>query len=211
MNIRNVKGDRYYGRAAKLYQKKRERGTLWHIEQEAVADMLGGLPDGLKVVDVPFGTGRFVPYYIEHGYEIYGLDASNEMIAQSKEELGAETYGKCHLEVGYSTELPYEDKQFDLVVSSRFLRDIIHFGPGKKTLREFARVTKSYAIIQMGQQIDPTDDYPKDNERMGSRLTGAEIEALLDETGFVLKDKTRVSHEPEENSEIYFYLCHLKS
>ncbi len=211
MNLRNVKGDRYYGRTAKLYQKKREKGSLWHTEQRLMEEILGTLPNGLKVLDVPFGTGRFVPYYIEHEYEIYGLDASNEMIAQSKVELGDEAFAKCNVQTGTSNKLPYGDKEFDLVSSCRFLRDIIRFGPGKETLAEFARVAKTYAIIQMGQEITPTDDYPKDNERKGSRLSGAQLEALLDQIGFKIHEKHLCSREEEDNSEIYFYVCHIKS
>lgn len=208
-NPKKVKGDSYYGRTASDYQKRRKKQELWKLEQKAMQELLNGLPDELKVVDIPFGTGRFVPYYIDHKYDIYGLDASNEMLKQAKVELGDEAYSKCKLQVGFSNELPYKDKEFDLLVSCRFLRDIIPFGQGKQSLAEFARVTKSYAILQLGEEIKSTDDYPPDDERWSSRLNANQTEELLSEYGFELKEKVLVKASPEVNSNINFYLCHL--
>ena len=54
-----AKGDRYYGHSATRYEKKRKKQDWWHVEQAEMEDLLATLPDGLSVVDIPFGTGTF--------------------------------------------------------------------------------------------------------------------------------------------------------
>lgn len=202
-----VKGDRYYGNTASRYQVKREKQSWWHVEQREMQLMLKKLPDNLKVVDIPFGTGRFVKFYNEKNFEVHGLDASNEMIEQAKRELGDE-YGATNAVTGTSTALPFSDDEFDLLVSTRFMHSIIVFSDVKKTLTEFSRVTKHHAILQLGISVKPVDDYPKDNERMDCRLSREELDALLAKHKFEITDQALVKDD-EENGEIYNFLCRV--
>ena len=198
------KGDTYYKGRAQNYEKRRLKQEWWHVEQREMKSLLDGLPRGLKVVDIPFGTGRFVPFYDELGYEISGLDASGDMIEAAKASLG-KLHDKCHCTIGDAASLPYEDGAFDLVVSTRFLRDIVTFGPAKQMLAEMARVTSKYAIIQLGNSFKGTRT-PPDDEVMGGNLSRAGVDKLLKANGLKVKDRRLVKSE-EEVGEIYHILC----
>ena len=198
------KGDSYYKNRAQNYNKKRLKQEWWHVEQKEMEELLDSLPRNLSVVDIPFGTGRFVPFYDKFGYKIAGLDASADMISAARESLGA-LYDKCSCTVGDAMDLPYKDGAFDLVVSTRFLRDIVTFGMAKKMLAEMARVTSKYAIIQLGNNFK-TGRTPNDDEVMGGNLSMAGVDKLLKDNGLQVKERRLVLSEPEIG-EIYHVLC----
>ncbi len=198
------KGDNYYKNRAQNYNKKRLKQEWWHVEQKEMEALLDSLPRNLSVVDIPFGTGRFVPFYDKFGYKIAGLDASADMIGAAREALGA-LYDKCSCTVGDAMDLPYKDGAFDLVVSTRFLRDIVTFGMAKKMLAEMARVTSKYAIIQLGNNFDDGRT-PADDEVMGGNLSKAGVDKLLKDNGLKVADRRLVLSEPEIG-EIYHVLC----
>jgi ubiquinone/menaquinone biosynthesis C-methylase UbiE len=175
------KGNTYYKGRAKNYEKRRLKQPWWHTEQQEMQSLLSNLPRDLTVLDVPFGTGRFVPYYVDFGYNISGLDASNEMIAAAQESLGA-LFQKCDCRTGDAANLPYPDGAFELVVSTRFLRDIVVFGMAKKMLAEMIRVSSRYAIIQLGNAIEG-DRLPNDDEVWGGNMSKDSIDRLLAEYG----------------------------
>jgi len=201
-----AKGDSYYGKVAANYEKRRSKQGWWQVEQKEMKALLDSLPRGLSVVDIPFGTGRFVPYYIERSYEIHGLDASIEMLNTASSLLG-EQFKECSVLTGSAMELPYSDNQFDLVVSTRFLRDIIVSDDAKKTLKEFARITKKYAIIQLGQSTESRSKPIDPGVVLGSRLSEAGNKKLLKDSGFMIVDKRLVKSDPEINSDIFHFLC----
>ncbi|WP_159086930.1 class I SAM-dependent methyltransferase [Loktanella sp. Alg231-35] len=204
--MQKVKGDRYYGKMAADYEAVRTKQPWWTIEQDEMKNLLAGLPRDLSVVDIPFGTGRFVPYYLERGYDVFGLDASKDMIGSAQELLGVE-FDKCTTTTGLSHELPYEDGQFDLLVSTRFLRDIILYRDVKKTLAEFARVTRKFAILQLGVKLTEPYVIPPDDERMGSRMSVDQTRDMLSEYGFKEIDARKVKDVADKTSEIRHILC----
>nr|WP_256439861.1 class I SAM-dependent methyltransferase [Ruegeria sp. R13_0] len=173
-------------------------------------ELLSMLPRGLKVLDVPFGTGRFVNYYHDHGYTVFGLDASDDIMMAAQTSLG-DQYDRCTTVRGYSTKLPFDDKAFDLVVSTRFLRDIICYADTKKTIREFARVCKSYAILQLGFRVDGPYEFPADDERMGSRMSRRQVLALLKRSGFEEVESRKVKVLDGGNAEIHHFLLRQTS
>ena len=200
-----AKGDRYYGNTAERYEKKRKKQDWWHVEQTEMEALLATLPDELSVVDIPFGTGRFVPYYLAKGFKVAGLDVSHEMLASAKTSLGAD-YDSCTAITGSAMSLPYADDQFDLLVSARFLRDIILFGDAKKALSEFVRVTKSHLIIQLGEAIDGGRT-PDDDETWHSTMSSKMNQDLLGEYGLEIVEKRLVKADPDQNSLIHHLLC----
>ncbi len=201
-----AKGDSYYGKVAANYEKRRAKQDWWQVEQKEMKSLLDGLPRGLSVVDIPFGTGRFVPYYIERGYKIHGLDASIEMLNTASSLLG-DQFNECSVMTGNAIELPYSDNQFDLVVSTRFLRDIIVSDDAKKALKEFARVTKKYAIIQLGQNTKPKGEPVDPGMVLGSRLSETGNRKLMKDSGFKIVDKRLVKSDPDISSDIFHFLC----
>lgn len=204
--MKKVKGDRYYGKTARDYEVVRKKQPWWSVEQREMQTLLDQLPSDLKVVDIPFGTGRFVAYYLARNYEVHGLDASQAMLETARSTLG-DAYTQCQTTTGFSTDLPFDDGQFDLLVSTRFLRDIILFRDVKKTMAEFARVTRRFAIIQLGVRLQEPFEVPPDDEKMGSRMSEEQTNAFLAEYGFGVKDHRFVKGVRDGSSEIRHILC----
>ncbi len=74
--------DVYYGEVAENYDAARSVKTKWRKEQAAVAELL---TDG-DVLDIPFGTGRFVPIYRAKEIGFLGIDISGDMLAKALEK-----------------------------------------------------------------------------------------------------------------------------
>lgn len=203
-----AKGDRYYGKVAANYLARRANQGWWSVEQAEMEALLQTLPRGLKLLDAPFGTGRFVPYYHAQGHDIHGLDISDDMITAARAALGAQFEG-CKITIGSATDMPFEDGAFDLVTSARFIRDIIVKPDGLRALAEFARVTARYAVIQLGQHLGGGADDVADLDDaipLHSQLSAKGNEAMLADMGFAIKQARRVKHDPEFSSEIYYFL-----
>lgn len=201
------KGDRYYGRTAEIYNRKRQRQGWWHVEHEQMAELLDTLPRGLSVVDVPFGTGRFVPLYRARDYQIAGAEISADMIAAAKAELGA-AFDGIDARVSSALDIPFADGQFDLLVSTRFLSNIIVFSDAKKALAEFARIVRAdgHAIIQLGHNTGTTR-MPAENETMDACMSIEDVDTMLRSVGFEPVERRKVLDGPAENGEMHHILC----
>jgi ubiquinone/menaquinone biosynthesis C-methylase UbiE len=82
--------DKYYGQIASNYDAKREKDEKWIVEQRIITDMLSDLPPETIVLDCPVGTGRFLEFYLEKGFNFIGMDLSGDMLIQSALKLGAQ-------------------------------------------------------------------------------------------------------------------------
>ncbi len=167
--------------------------------------LLDTLPKGISVLDVPFGTGRFVPYYRERDYQISGLDASGHMVDAARKALGDEAFYDCFVCIGDAAKLRYPDGAFDLLVSTRFLRDIVTFGPAKQMLKEMARVTRRWAIIQLGEAAEG-GEMPNDDETMAGRMSRQMVDDLLMAHGFRPIERRLVA-TGEDGNRIHHILC----
>ena len=65
---------------ASSYETHRTQEAEWNLENEYVEKFLRSIPKGSKIIDIPIGTGRFIPYYEELEFEVTGLDISQEML-----------------------------------------------------------------------------------------------------------------------------------
>jgi hypothetical protein len=75
-----MKADKYYGAAARNYDTARQGDGTWAAENSLIETLLEHGP----VLDVPFGTGRYVPIYQQKELAYLGVDISHEMLAQAK-------------------------------------------------------------------------------------------------------------------------------
>jgi SAM-dependent methyltransferase len=101
--------------------------------QRAVADALG-LRDGMRVLDVGCGAGRFCALAAARGAAVSGLDGAAAMI-----EIASRTAPGADLCVGPLDRLPWPGATFDAVTgfnSLQFADDPV------AALREWARVTR---------------------------------------------------------------------
>lgn len=111
---------KYYGAVASGYDDKRELSPKWLLEQAIIEGMLDDLPDDSVVLDAPFGTGRFLPYYQRRGFTVYGLDLSADMLAEAQKKIT--TSGKVQRCQGNVLAVPLPDKSVDAAVNCRITR-----------------------------------------------------------------------------------------
>jgi ubiquinone/menaquinone biosynthesis C-methylase UbiE len=172
--------DYYKGDIAKNYEAYRKPKATWGLEHKAVENYIYRQSDIESVLDVPFGTGRFVPIYLKKQLEIHGVEISIDMINVAKNIL-KENFLKCNVLAANSVKMPYKDNSFDLLVCARFITAIIPFGDVKASLREFVRVTKKYMILEIGHRNTklPRSRLPMDNEKMAYWFYPDEIKEML--------------------------------
>ncbi len=103
---------------------------------------LYNLPEKAKILDIGCGKGYLLFDFLKilPNAEIHGIDISDYAIENSKEEI------KGMLSVGNSTNLPYEDNYFDLVISINTLHCLE--APNLfESLKEVERVGKAHKYI----------------------------------------------------------------
>lgn len=64
---------------------------------EIYSRFLKYIPEGGRIMDLGCGSGRDVKWFCDHGYEAYGLDASEELVKKASDTLGV-TVSICLIE-----------------------------------------------------------------------------------------------------------------
>ena len=100
------------------------------------------LPNDAKILDIGCGKGFLMHDFLKvlPGAEVYGLDASDYAINNSKEEI------RDRIKHGSATNLPWPDRFFDLVISINTLH-CLHAHELDLALREMERVGKAYKYL----------------------------------------------------------------
>lgn len=101
-------------------------------------------------LDLGCGTGEMMRLLLQAdpARELYGLDLSEEMLAEARAKL----QGRAVLTVGDSESLPYPDSAFDVV----YCNDSFHHYPAPdKVLGEVRRVLKPGGTFLMGDCWQP--------------------------------------------------------
>lgn len=179
-------GDAFHGDEASDYEARRVGQAYWDDQQRGAEAIIESYPDGSRVLDVPFGTGRFVDVYQRKSMVVSGLEISDDMIRSARELRGAAMDG-YDVRVGDARELPWADDSFDLIVCYRFLSSIISLGDQRIVLKELARVCAGSALLDIAirdADAPARKRPPKESERSGVELSEAEVVAMLNEAGF---------------------------
>jgi SAM-dependent methyltransferase len=136
-------------RIAEGYEEKRFSGLSgWlrvRLERRAVAKALRRVGKGLKILDMPCGTGRFAPLLLEGGNEVVQADISSEMIQFARKRRdsrkGVLGFVRCDAE-----NLPFRDGAFDCVLSFRFLPHLPK-ETRQRAMAELSRVSRGMLIV----------------------------------------------------------------
>lgn len=72
---------KYHGTVATGYDAKRDNSPKWQAEQTIIEAMIDAF-DG-TVLDIPVGTGRFIPAYERNGLKWLGVDLSSDMLNEA--------------------------------------------------------------------------------------------------------------------------------
>jgi ubiquinone/menaquinone biosynthesis C-methylase UbiE len=144
-------GDKYKSYTyAVYYAGKHERGlgrrlSNWR-ERRVVAAALRSLGPITTVLDIPSGTGRFLPVLAQFRLRVIAADLSMQMLQQGRayyEQFAKRPYAVA----GSAFQLPLADESLDAVLCSRLVH---HFGLAEQrieVLRELARVCRVGAVI----------------------------------------------------------------
>mgnify|MGYP001365125144 CR=1 FL=1 len=123
------------------YEPRAKSRGLWELERVELEAIIDSLPYGLKVLDIPVGTGRLLSAFDRRGFDVLGLDASPYMVARAKAlNTGA------RLDVASIFELPAEDQSFDVTFCIRLFHLIEH-SDFVIALEELKRVTKQKIVL----------------------------------------------------------------
>ena len=75
---------------------------------------------GMNILDVGCGTGTHLELYQRYQCKLYGIDTSPAMLEIARARLG----DSAQLDQGDAATMPYEDHQFDLIVSMLSLHEM---------------------------------------------------------------------------------------
>ena len=134
----------YAGQYAAEYDRTRTGTAIhrkrWQSELEAVHEMLTLLKKNAHWLDVPCGTGRFIPILRKHGCTMIGLDISEDMLRQIPREY-LDGHQDVRTEIGDAEHLRFSDDTFDYVLSMRFF-NIVPDRVRRNALKEYAIGTR---------------------------------------------------------------------
>lgn len=98
--------------------------------------------EGMAVLDVGCGTGIHLELYQRAGCKVSGIDRSPSMLQVARNRLGE----SAHLYLGDASNMPYPDKEFDLIIMSTALHEMPYavrsavINEAKRTLKEDGRI-----------------------------------------------------------------------
>lgn len=154
MGIESIRSS-YVGDAAANYDAERADAAKWRREQDAIRHLLDHLPSGLRILDCPIGTGRFLELYAPREYQVLGIDISEDMLARARERASALGI-PIALEIGDIRRLPLQDGAVDLVVCIRLLNWVSRdeLGP---VVAELARASRQHVVVGIRHKIPVRD------------------------------------------------------
>jgi ubiquinone/menaquinone biosynthesis C-methylase UbiE len=130
------------------------RFKRYEREESIVGKWLGGLPSGAVVLDLPCGTGRFIPLLNARGFRYVGGDFSRAMIEEARKTAADKpTIGFVNADLEF---IPFRDKAVDCVIIWRFMHHVDKDSVRQAMLREAARVTRKRVILSFYHPVSFT-------------------------------------------------------
>lgn len=110
-----------------------------------------------KILDAGCGGGRNLVYFLQNGFDVYGIDPNTNAITaiQQLAQSLAPNIPQGNFKVAAAEDMPFDDAEFDLVLSSA----VLHFAQSKAhfeaMLNELWRVLKpgGYFFARLASDI----------------------------------------------------------
>lgn len=147
-----------YNELGKFYysSRKNKQGTSYfcneNLEMPTTLKLLGNIKNK-KVLDLGCGPGLYAKILTEKEAKVKGIDISEKMIELAKKETP-----KAEFKQGDSENLPYKNKEFDIVVAPLVIG---HLKSWDKTLEEIKRVLKKNGLFVFSIHNPVTEKYKK--------------------------------------------------
>lgn len=137
----------YFGKHASGYDTGRAGNPVTDEDDAAIAAFVASMAPGAVVADAPCGTGRALPFVISAGHAYRGADISADMLAEARKKVteGADV----QLDVADARKLPWADGSCDYLLSFKFLKWLPSDDLVLQVLREYRRVCKGQALINV--------------------------------------------------------------
>lgn len=129
---------KYWNKRSSSYGLDKDKSTAIAETWETVLHDLVATGAGRKALDVGTGTGQFAVYLANKGFEVTGVDLSEEMIATARQNAAQEGL-LIRFQTGDAEHLDFPDNSFDVVVSRNLLWTLPR---PDKALKEWKRVLK---------------------------------------------------------------------
>ena len=153
--------------------------------------------EGSRVLDVATGTGGQAFAFAKRGYDVVGIDLSEEMVEVANK---LNEYENLRFEVADAADLPFEDNYFDVSCISLGLHDM-PLAIREKAVEEMVRVTKPKGSIVIFDYALPENKIAryliyhlvKSHEtKYYPGFVKSDLEALLRKSGIEIKDEFRI-------------------
>ncbi len=100
-----------------------------------------------KILDYGFGYGQEAIYFAENGYDVYGLDISQNALSNVKKMISKDyphLTDKIKLSIISSSDekLPYEDNFFDFIHSNQTIYHLPSEAAFRNVIKEWHRILK---------------------------------------------------------------------
>ncbi|RME77095.1 MAG: class I SAM-dependent methyltransferase [Planctomycetota bacterium] len=132
-------------RAAQRYDDRLLGSAKDRRERRAIAALLGALPSGARVLDLPCGTGRLTGWLAEQGWRVVAADASAAMVVRAQTRL-AGTDGVA-FSVHDALRTGFRSGSFDAVVCNRLLHHLIEPEARTALVAELLRVSAGPLVV----------------------------------------------------------------
>lgn len=106
---------------------------------------------GAKVLEVGFGDGRNTVFLCEQGYDVTGVEITEEICSQTAERMKALGHSNFHFTVGRNSSLPFENETFEYILASHACYYLDEGESFLDNMREYARVLRpdGYAVFSV--------------------------------------------------------------
>ena len=152
----------YKDKTAEEYDRKRSKRKKWKREMAAMQALAAGFEPGASVMDIPVGTGRFLPLYLSGRHAVYGIDISGDMLRQAMEKRSP-GHNHVYMVMGEAEYIPFPDKSIDYAVCIRLLNWVTK-PVFNQVVTELLRVARKGIILGYRSEVPMT---PLDFIRMG--------------------------------------------
>jgi SAM-dependent methyltransferase len=126
---------RYQGSVAAEYDQKRSGSARWRNEVASFEAFLQDVHPA-RVLDCPFGTGRWIPQYDQLNASVLGVDISGDMLDKARSKI--RRVDDYRLQEGSIFDHDFAGTQVDLIVCVRFL-NWVPFPDAMRAVRQISR------------------------------------------------------------------------